>query len=291
MKKIVSLMIAALLLFSLSLPAFADTDGAGFDDWIVVCGPAGYSFVDEVYDEETDTTSKVQAKLKPGTKLIVEDYLFDTKEYRLWNQDWTEDSGQSGTVYVKEKDLDKYFTGAKKPVREEMGEKLKKEVKCVVTSDVGIMLRQGPNKNYPAYKTIPHGTKLSYRYVREDEKYTWGYVTYKGQAGWCCIDYTRDVEATTEATTKATTEPTTEEPTETTAKVTTEPSTKAPVTTTTAAPDATTEAPEAPEPSSFFGNTNAVIIICCMGAVILALTAVVFLLIVKRKRNDFENGQ
>ena len=291
MKKLLSLMIATLLLFSLSLPAFADTDGAGFDDWIVVCGPAGYSFVDEVYNEETDTTSKVQAKLKPGTKLMVEDYLFDTKEYRLWNQDWTEDSGQSGTVYVKEKDLDKYFTGAKKPVREDMGEKLKKEVKCVVTSDVGIMLRQGPNKNYPAYKTIPHGAKLSYRYVREDEQYTWGYVTYMGQAGWCCIDYTQDIEATTAATTKATTEPSTEEPTETTAKVTTEPSTKVAVTTTTAAPETTTEKSETSEPTSFFGNTNAVIIICCMGAVILALTAVVILMIVKRKRNDSENGQ
>ena len=134
MKKLLSLMIATLLLFSLSLPAFADTDGAGFDDWIVVCGPAGYSFVDEVYNEETDTTSKVQAKLKPGTKLMVEDYLFDTKEYRLWNQDWTEDSEQSGTVYVREKDLDKFFTGAKKAGARGYGQEAEEgsEVRCNV---------------------------------------------------------------------------------------------------------------------------------------------------------------
>lgn len=289
MKKIVSLMIAALLMLSLGLPAFADTDGAGFDDWIVVCGPAGYSFEDELYDEDSDTITKVQAKLKPGTKLHVEDYLFDTKEYRLWNQDWTEGSGQSGTVYVKEKDLDKYFIGKKKPVREDMGEKQKKETTCVVTPKVGLMLRQGPNKAYPAYKTIPYGTKLTYRYVYDNDGQNWAYVTYKGQAGWCCIDYTKKIVPTAAQTTESTTETTAE----TTTEATTTQAVSAPLTevtgeatpaTTFLNPDYTEKTDGETEGVDFFGNTTAVVVICCLGAVVLAMTAVVLLLIIKRKK-------
>lgn len=278
MKKLVSLMIAALLLFSLSLPAFADLDEGDFGDWYVICGMGGYSFEDTPWLDQED--EDMHDTLEPGTRLHVHSFDSSSKKYLLVIDDrGTHEIKGHGFVYVTEEQLNKYFVGEKKTISKETGTKLKEAVNCVVTPKVGVVLRQGPATTFPAYKTIPQNARITYQYVTKYSGRNWGHTTYKGTNGWCCIDYTEKIVETTVSTT--------EEPTETTAKATTEPSTKA-ATTTTAAPEATTEATE---PTSFFGNTNAVIIICCMGAVILALTAVVFLLIVKRKRNDFENGQ
>lgn len=197
---------------------------------------------------------------------------------------------------MTESQLDKYFVGEKEAYSPRYTTKLDKKVECVVTPSVGVVLRQGPGTGYPSFKVIPQNTRLTYRYVYEGEKYNWGYVTYKGQDGWCCIDYTKEIVTTTEATTETTTETTeatTEATTESTTEATTEATTTEPVSESASAPivplDAAdpglaTEPSGEPDAAGFFGSTKNVILVCCAGAVILALTAVVILMIIKRKK-------
>lgn len=295
MKKIATFTIVLLLLFSMAMPAFADLGDSDFDNWSVVTGPSGFSFVDVPY-YDTPENADLHDYLKPGTKLWVHSYDTESKKYLLTIDG---ESGHkikgAGFVYVTESQLDKYFVGEKEAYSPRYTTKLDKKVECVVTPSVGVVLRQGPGTGYPSFRVIPQNTKLTYRYVYEGEKYNWGYVTYKGQDGWCCIDYTEKIEATTEATT-AESEPTTETTTEPTTKTTTEPTTEAttdPVSESASAPiiplDAAdpglaTEPVGEPDAAGFFGSTKNVILVCCAGAVILALTAVVILMIIKKKK-------
>ena len=290
MKRLLAFLLCMFVLTTcFTLFVHADMDEGDFDGWYVVCGPAGYRFKDHLFDDRSDTPSMYWENLIPGTKLRVQEYDFETKEYMLVISDNDLGSRYKGTgiVYVSESQLDKYFSGEKKPVRKTYGEELKKEVKCVVTPKVGLMLRQGPNENYPAYRTIPYNTELTYKYLCKTDKYNWAYVTYKGQAGWCSIDYTKAIEPTTETTTETTTEITTETTTETTTVTTAAPTTEATTEPTTAPmSEPLREEPIPEEATDFFSNTTAVIIVCCLGALVLALTAVVILLIVKRKKNS-----
>lgn len=287
MKRIVAFVVVLLMLFSLSIAAYADLGDSDFKDWSVITGPAGFSFVDVPYID-TDPNLDLHDYLKPGTKLWVHDFDKDTKKYLLVID---RDSGHKikgcGFVNVTEAQLDKYFTGEKKAVKCDYATKLDKKVECVVTPSIGLVLRQGPDVNYPSFRTIPQNTKLTYQYVQEGEKYNWAYVSYKGQDGWCCIDYTETIEPTKEATTEATTETTTEATTETTTETTAAPTTEATTEPTTASiSEPLSEETQPEETAGFFGSTNTVILVCCLGAVILALTAVVILLIVKRKKNS-----
>jgi uncharacterized protein YraI len=291
MKKIATFTIVLLLLFSMAMPAFADLGDSDFDNWSVVTGPSGFSFVDVPY-YDTPENADLHDYLKPGTKLWVHSYDTESKKYLLTIDG---ESGHkikgAGHVLVTEAQLDKYFVGEKEAYSPKYTTKLDKKVECVVTPSVGVVLRQGPGTGYPSFKVIPQNTKLTYRYVYEGEKYNWGYVTYKGQDGWCCIDYTEKIEATTEATSaepETTTETTTEATTEATTEITTEQTTAA--TTETTGPEESTKdvlaetIEAADEAQSFFGSTKNVILVCCAGAVILALTAVVILVILKKKK-------
>ena len=214
MKRIVTLTIVLLLLVSMGIPAFADLDEGDFNDWHVKCGPTGFSFVDSPDYGQDD--EDLRDYLEPGTVVWVHSFMPETKKYILVISDESNHKIKGrGIFYVTEDQLNKYFIGETQTFNPEFATKLDKKVECVVTPDVGVVLRQGPDKNYPSFGTIPHNTKLTYRYIfegREDKggDYTWGYVTYKGQAGWCCIDYTEEIVTTTETTTESTTDSTAE---------------------------------------------------------------------------------
>ena len=91
-----------------------------------------------------------------------------------------------GFVHVTEAQLNKYFIGETQAFNPKYTTKLDKKAECVVvTPSIGLVLRQGPDVNYPSFRTIPQNTKLTYQYVQEGEKYNWAYVSYKGQEGWC----------------------------------------------------------------------------------------------------------
>ena len=290
MKKIAALTIVFMLLVSTCMPAFADLDEGDFDNWYVVCGPAGFSFVDA--PEPDQEGQDMHDYLEPGVKLWVHSFDSETKKYLLViSSESNHKIKGHGFVNVTEDQLNKYFVGDKQVYSTKYTKKLDEKVECVVTPSVGIVLRQGPDVNYPSFRTIPQNTKLTYQYVFEGETYNWAYVTYKGQDGWCCINYTEKIvpttEATTETTTEATTETTTEattEPTTETTTETTEPATEVLASTLPVESEAATEVTAADQATDFFSSTRNVVIVCCLGAVILALTAVVILLIVKRKK-------
>ena len=204
MKKIAAFALVLFLFFSVSIPAFADLDEGDFDNWEVVCGPAGFSFVDVPdYDQEGED---MHDWLEPGVKLWVHSFNSETKQYLLVISSESNHKRKGhGFVHVTEAQLNKYFIGETQAFNPKYTTKLDKKAECVVTPSVGVVLRQGPDVNYPSFKVIPQNTKLTYRYVYEGEKYTWGYVTYNGRDGWCCLNYTEEIVATTETTTETTT--------------------------------------------------------------------------------------
>ena len=269
MKKIVIFVITLLLMFSVSIPAFADLGASDFDNWYVICGPEGFNFVDT--PDIGSTATDLNDYLEPGTRLWVHSFNNTTNKYLLIVRDENHRTKGKGFLDVTESELDRYFISENETVNKEIGSELNEEVQCVVTSDVGIHLRQGPATAFKSYRVIPYKANISYKYTYRYGGYNWGYTTYKGQSGWTCIDYTEAYVPTTQATTNSTTKPT--------EKATTEAATQADTT----QPDTTAEDMQTTETPAFFSNTGTVIVISCLLAVILALTAVLILLIIKRK--------
>lgn len=188
MKKIITALLTLVMLVSLSVTAFADLGPAQFDDWYVVCGMGGYDFED--FNMATGNTFK--SRVEPGIKLMVYSYNNVEKEYLLVIKDGNFDAkGGKGMFTVPEADLKSKFYEANKAVGKETGTKLEKEVKGKVSSDVGVVLRQGPATTFKSYTTIPQNADVSYEYTYKYGGHNWGYVTYKGQNGWVCIDYVK----------------------------------------------------------------------------------------------------
>jgi len=81
LKKIVAFAVVLLMLFPLSIAAYADLGDSDFKDWSVVTGPAGFSFVDvpEIDQEGED----MHDYLEPGVKLWVHSFDSETKKYLL----------------------------------------------------------------------------------------------------------------------------------------------------------------------------------------------------------------
>lgn len=265
MKKIVAFALALLLLFSMSVPAFADVGEPDFDDWYVICGPEGYNFID-VSDYGQDSMD-MSDFLEPGTKLMVYYYHNSTKEYMLIIQDANHKIKGKGFVNLPEADLNRYFIDENKIVDKEFGVNQNEQIQCIVTADSGIVLRQGPATTFKSYGNVPHNTKLSYQYTYEYGGYHWGYITYKGQNGWVCIDYTERTSPTTVATTVPKTEPTTERATKQAIEINTQ--------------IVTTKTPDS------VGDTGSSILIFIIMVVVLALvalTVVIVLVLTKRKK-------
>ncbi|MBQ7580962.1 MAG: SH3 domain-containing protein [Clostridia bacterium] len=291
MKKLVSFAMACLILFMTGIVAFADLGSPMFDEWYVICGPKGFSYVDVPYHDTPEGTD-LSDYIKPGEKLLVHSYNSSDKKYLLLFAEGNNHPTKGiGFVYVTENELKTYFSGTEKPVSKDYyANKPDKEITCVVTSDDGLMLRQGPGTDYKAYATIPYNTKLTYRYVAKMEDYDWGCVTYKGQEGWCCLKYTQDVAKTTAPSTTAAEEKTTKEDQSTAETTTVDEITTIPEENTSAVPEGLTrEATEtsediAQEAPSFFSQTKNVVIVCCLGAIVLAATAVVVLVTIRRRR-------
>lgn len=273
MKKIIAFGITLFLLFSMSIPVFADLGPADFDEWYVLCGTEGYYFEDvpdEYAPDYEQAGVDMHDYIEPGIRLWV--YSFDNtaNEYMLIIRDSNHKTIGRGFVDVPEADFEKYFIDEHDTIPEETGEKLPEEVECVVTADSGLVLRQGPARTFPSYQVIPSQANISYQYTFDYGGYHWGYTTYKGQSGWICIDYTEKIVPTTVPTTVPATTATTAPATETDDAQT--------------EPD--TEMAEAVGNVGFFGRTATVIVFVCLLAIILALTAVVILLLVKRKNKN-----
>ena len=290
MKKIVALVLSLIIIASFSIPVYADLGQSDFDNWYVVCGMEGYDFQDRIFGQEP-----FKSHIEPGTRLRVHSFNDNDQTYLLVISDDNYTTGGYGFVYVTESQLDKYFLEDNKTVDKTIGSKKPKEIECTVTSDTGIVLRQGPATTFKSYTTIPQNTKLSYQYTYKYGGYNWGYVTYKGTSGWACIDFVKATSVTTVKPTEASNSTTTA-----TSPTTTVSTADVVVTTTdngisVISPDSDYSFTESvtgqennPDNSTnkneFFSNTKNVIIVCCVGALIVAMSAVIILLLVQRKR-------
>ncbi len=290
MKKLVALVLSLIIIASLSIPVYADLGQAEFENWFIVCGMDGFDFQDRIYGQEP-----FESHIEPGTRLRVHEFNEINQTYLLVISDDNYNTGGIGFVYVTEDQLDKYFLEDNKTVDKTIGSKKPKEIECNVTSDTGIVLRQGPATTFKAYTTIPHNEKISYQYTYKYGGYNWGYVTYKGTSGWACIDFVKVTSVTTVKPTKSSDSTTVA--TSPTATVS-----SADVIGTTADNGISVISPNSdysftesvtgqennPDNSTskneFFSNTQNVIIVCCVGALIVAMSAVIVLLLVQRKR-------
>ncbi len=52
-----------------------------------------------------------------------------------------------------------------------------------ITYDAGMRLRSGPGTGYTSLDVMPKGTKIYVTEIKDD----WGYTSYNGQFGWCCL--------------------------------------------------------------------------------------------------------
>ena len=290
MKKLVALVLSLIIIASLSIPVYADLGQAEFENWFIVCGMDGFDFQDRIYGQEP-----FESHIEPGTRLRVHEFNEINQTYLLVISDDNYNTGGIGFVYVTEDQLDKYFLEDNKTVDKTIGSKKPKEIECTVTSDTGIVLRQGPATTFKAYTTIPHNAKISYQYTYKYGGYNWGYVTYKGTSGWACIDFVK-------ATSLTTVKPTKSSDSTTVATSPTATVSSADVVGTTADNEISVISPNSdysftesvtgqennPDNSTskneFFSNTKNVIIVCCVGALIVAMSAVIILLLIQRKR-------
>lgn len=275
MKKFAAVLLSLIIIASSCIMAFADLGAAEFDNWYVVCGMDGFDFNDYAYDYEKDIEYNFPGHVKPGIKLQVHSFDSESKKYLLICSDENFEYKGNGFVNVTEAELNSKFIDATKTISKEKGEKLEKEVETKVTSDTGIVLRQGPSTNFKAYTTIPTKAKITYQYTYKYDGCNWGYVTYKGQSGWACIDYSEEITTTTTTTT-----------TTTATEITTAESETESVSYSTETVPVNQEDLDAGVAESFTSNTRLVIIICCAGAFIIAITAIVILLIVKKKKDE-----
>ena len=271
--------------------ALADLGMPDFQDWYVVCGLDGWDFDDEAYDNRADTYVTVRDHLEPGTRLMVYSYYEPTKTYHLVADDKNYTPKGKGFVYVTEEELEKNFFEYKETVPAEKGQKLDEDVICVVTSDDGVVLRQGPARTFPSYCTVPYEAEIVYRYTYSYGGYNWGYTTYKGQTGWMCIDYTKKVEkdvAPVTETTPASTEPTPEPASQETvpSDEPSNPSTDVIVPDTVQTENVTTQVEQNDSGSGLMSETSYIILICALCAVVLALSATIILMIIKRKKSQ-----
>lgn len=177
MKKIIAFGITLFLLFSMSIPVFADLGPADFDEWYVLCGTEGYYFEDvpdEYAPDYEQAGVDMHDYIEPGIRLWV--YSFDNtaNEYMLIIRDSNHKTIGRGFVDVPEADFEKYFIDEHDTIPEETGEKLPEEVECVVTADSGLVLRQGPARTFPSYQVIPSQANISYQYTFDYGGYHWG---------------------------------------------------------------------------------------------------------------------
>jgi len=178
MKRAISIAIIVFLIFANCIVAHADVDDPMFEDWYVCVGMSGYTYEGKTFE--------------PGTRFQVCDYYENVQKYSLWR-----DKSRS-MILVSEEDLKEYFIGDADLVPAESGKDLDREIKCEVSAEGGLTLRNGPGVGFIAIITIPNKAELTYRYTYENDGYTWGFVQYGGISGWCSMDFTNQLDGEAE---------------------------------------------------------------------------------------------
>lgn len=171
MKRIIAVVLSAVLAFCAFVPAFADMDGPAFTNFdVVVTNPLGTYMYNYNMDE-------VKGYLIKDTVVTINgEYEFEDEEYYS-----VEYNGEHGYIKVADTAL------TEEVFPPEKGVKLEKETKSIVIAD-GLYMYKGPSKKFEKVgEKIAVGTVLTYQYMNDEYNAPWAYVTYKGVSGWAYV--------------------------------------------------------------------------------------------------------
>lgn len=194
MKKTAAALIALLLIVSLTIPVFADLGQPEFDDWYLWCGMDGYDTEAHVIGYNPDGPNEWYRHIEPGERFQVHSFYNGSYMVMALN----DNGGYEYSISLTEKQMETYFLERNDVVDKSEGTKLPNAVKGKVNAQNGLILRQGPSTGFASYENMPIGTELTYQYTVTAGGRNWGYVTYRGKNGWCCIDYLDVIEEKTD---------------------------------------------------------------------------------------------
>lgn len=182
-KRILSLIIAAVICLCSAMPAFADMGYIHYNEIdVIVSNPDGLVMYQPVWDPEgTEFIFRPMAIfISPKSLLTVKgEYVFNGEIY-------TEVTYRESNGYIKLSGL----TPVGDEVSVENGYKISSPRKIAVINENGVCLRKGPGNIYEeASEVIEYGTVLTYEYTNAEYESisTWAYVEHNGESGWIYI--------------------------------------------------------------------------------------------------------
>lgn len=189
MKRWITLLFAAWMLLTLTVPAFADGRGPAFTSYTVVCDRET-PYYEEDWDDNDSPVMEKAGTVPAGTKLKVENE-YETGGVLYGSVRLSTDEDDYKYFFIRLTDVE--FNNDRYSPKQE--EKLLRTYSVYVTAKNGITLYAGPNEQYEPIAQIPHGTTLTYEYGNDPDTYfrTWAYVTYRNQNGWIYV-YANDMQ-------------------------------------------------------------------------------------------------
>ena len=171
MKRIIAIVVSAVLMLCICTPAFADMDGPSFANFdVIVTNPLGTY----VYSYNMD---EVKGYIIKDTVITINgEYEFEDEEY--YSVDY---NGVYGYIKVADTALTEEVFPSEK------GYKLDEKKSSVVISG-GLYMYKGPSEKFEKIgEEIAVGTVLTYQYMNDEYNAPWAYVTYKGVSGWAYV--------------------------------------------------------------------------------------------------------
>ncbi len=187
MKKLIAILLAAMICFGLSLTAFADAGGPMIRSVdCTVTNPNGATLYYFNYDNDSEelltktipykTVVTVSAEYDPSW-LVTENSIFEGK--KIGGVNYRGEYGYIDLADVTIADGEFSLNDAKK---------LAHPMTYTVTNEKGLTMYAGPSQVFDVTGTIPDGAtiKLTYQDVGEDENYadSFFYTEYNGKGGW-----------------------------------------------------------------------------------------------------------
>lgn len=178
-KRIIALVLAAMLFLAMPMTAFADADGPAMLEYsVIVSNYEGAELYTYRYYEAVDEWLFEAADTAPyGTEMVVYGEYEENGE-RFCNVAYNDEF-----YYVRLSDV----LPTEGDVPASAGYKLRLTRTAYVFDNTEVYLRRGPSVAYDVITNrIPNGTKLSFEYT--DVEYgDWAYTTYNGTGGWVQI--------------------------------------------------------------------------------------------------------
>lgn len=170
MKKIVSIIIFAVMLISFAVPAYADMGPPVFYNFeVLVSNPDGAKAI----DTDRDIVVPYQTKLT-----VTGEYKDDVTGLYLY---YVEYEGEYFCISSDDAAKSEPKVGIGK------AKKLRDVCERVVLNEDGVPLRDGPSESYDEVATIPYGVEFKSQYSSSEYEPAWIFVSYKDNSGWVYV--------------------------------------------------------------------------------------------------------